>query len=200
MKTKLLVVVAVTIFSVMAAVAIAGIPSSRASVPDIAPEPASVSIETTTTSTSPPQTTTTAEALEEETEAPTTAPDPTTTTNPTTTSTTTLAEELPIERGLVAVVVANGAAVSGVARETADQLAAFGYLDIRSTDGTEIVERSAIYAAPGLESEAERIALDLLIDPRQVFPLSLTPGLTVLPDGGLDSDLIVYLGVDVDNR
>lgn len=76
----------------------------------------------------------------------------------------------------------------------------FGYLDIRSTDGTEIAERSAIYMAPGLEAEAERLALDLSINPTQVCPLGRTPELTVLADGGLEADLIVYLGVDIDDR
>ena len=206
MKSKLLVFVAVTVLSVLAAVAIAGIPSSSAAVDDVP-----TSTPSTEPTTIPPAATdtTTTEVLDESavTEPPPTDPEPAVTTAGTdsvesgpidSTDTDPSGSEpvasRPVDRNSVDVLVANGAAVAGLAGETADSLVDFGYLRVRFTDGSEILESSAVYATPGLEAEAERLAIDVGIDPSQVFPMSLSPELTEL----FETDLLVYLGVDAE--
>jgi len=203
MRTKYLVIVGVTIISVLAAVAITGIPSSSSTDLDDVPPPVSA---TTTASTSAPSTSTSSPAPSEDPDAPVTDPsapdteppatDPAATDPPPTDPSDTELEPARVDRAALEVVVVNGAGFAGVARETSDELIVLGYEDVRTTDGAEIVEATGVYAKPGLETEAERLATDLGIDSSFVFPLSATPEII----NPVDADMIVYLGIDIDER
>lgn len=205
MRTKYLVIVAVTILSVLAAVAIAGVPSSGSADPDAFVPPESTTTLTSTTALTTPstapddeETVPTTDATPPDTDPPATEPavsDPPATEPPDTGAPTTEVEAS-VDRDSLEVVVVNGAAVGGVARETADELIDLGYVNVRTTDGAEIVEASAVFTSPGLDAEARRLATDLGINPSLVFPVSAIPDL-ISP---VDADLVVYLGIDVADR
>ncbi len=227
MSSKIWVFLAVTVISIGAGVAVAGIPSGRsvelAEIPTSVATDVAVSTDVPVDTDAPPATT--ANTASTEPDVDTTEPDTETTepdtastepdvdtTEPDTTepiettvpeTTTTVTEPAteatpttrpPVERIQLSVAVANGASIAGVARSTADRLEATGYPDIRTLDGAETVERSVVYAAPGLQAEAEQLAVDMGIDVSLVFPLSTVPPLL---GELLDEQLVVYLGIDV---
>lgn len=195
MSSKVLVFLAVTLVSIGAAVAIAGIPHSRsAELRDVTTATtvnASTNSDAPLVTDAPPATTGTTIS----TTAPgaTMTPAISTTEAPTTTAATSTTLP-PVDRSELSIVVANGASVPGVAGETADRLLEIGYNAVRTLDGTETFERSTVFAAPGLQSEAEQLAIDVGIDTTLVFPISAAPELF----GSYEEPLLVYLGADVD--
>ena len=115
----------------------------------------------------------------------------------TTTSTapapTTTVVELP-DRSTIAVTVANGAGIGGVASRTVQRLADIGYVDAAARDGLVSVETTAVYAAADLADVAERLANDLGLPDSVVAPLVDAPAV----DTTDEPSLVVYLGADVD--
>lgn len=206
MRTSLWAYAAVTVLSVGAGVAIAGIPGPGsdldAGAPDVsntvapadtvdsessvaATQPATT-LATTTTTVAPATTLAPATTAEPAVTDPTTTNAPTTTISPVTTT-------LP-PRDALAIVVANGAGFAGVAGRTAAVLEELGYVDVRTLDGDEIFGASVIYAGAGLQDVAQRLATDLGIDPALVFPLPTAPGVSGLDD----EQLLAYMGADAD--
>ncbi|MFK7917849.1 MAG: LytR C-terminal domain-containing protein [Ilumatobacter sp.] len=116
------------------------------------------------------------------------------TTTTTTTSTTTTTTMPLADRTSLNIVAANGANVGGAASAASAALEAAGYGDVISADGTDIVDVTVIFAAEGLQGEAERLAADTGVDPALVFPLSGAPGVASLDE---DIQIVVYLGRDV---
>ncbi len=184
MRTQVWVYVAVAALSLVAAVAIAGLPSSEAREPTIEP-PASTEASTTTVAV-PATEPAAEETTPEVTEAPTT-----TTTTSTTTSTVPI-----VDRADVVVVVANGADVGGAATRTSGVLEEAGYIDVRTFDGEEIVEATIVFADDSVGAEAARLASDLGIDEGLTLPLETAPAVPGLPDS---VQLLVYLGRDVES-
>ncbi len=189
MKHQWVAYAIVALLSVGAGVAIAGLPNNEPVDPTIIPptttERPTPTLATTTipatTSTSAPPATTGAPA--------TTAPD--TSVAPSTTVAPTTVPELP-PRSDFSVAVANGADIGGIATATADQLESLGYVDVAALDGTQIVEFTVVYFAPGLEAAAIRLADDLGANPDLRAPLNEAPPV----NGSNDVQLLAYLGQD----
>lgn len=118
--------------------------------------------------------------------APTTA-SPTTVPIAATTTTTTVPD-----RSSVRVVVANGAAVGGLAVDVASLLREAGYANVVATNATGTVPTSTVYYTPGFEREARQVAADLGLSTVAVEPL---PDLAVsLRDD--EGDVVAVLGID----
>lgn len=203
MRTQVWVYIAVTVLSIGAAVAIAGLPSSSS---------------TELTIVAPAATTTTVPVLLEDgtlietvpsaeeavAESPTSDPVADTSTSSTTTTTTTTSTtttSLPATTTTVAlparatldVAVANGAGFTGVATATAEQLEELGYVDVRAVEGSDIRELTVVFSAEGLADVARRLATDLGVDPDLVFPLEDSPNVPSLRE----ERIIVYIGRDI---
>lgn len=181
MKNQALVYVLVAVISLAAGVAIAGAPESVA-----VPATITTIVEPTTTTTEPAATTTAVPTTEPE----VAATEPEVATTETTTSTTTT-EPAPDPADIVVVAV-NGAGTQGLASDVRDQLVFFGYTQARATDGTTLVDETAIYYFDGFEAEAAEIARFLEIDPETIRPIAEAPEFATL-DG---DQVAVYLGRD----
>lgn len=92
----------------------------------------------------------------------------------------------------VVVVVANASDTLGLASQTIDDVAEFGYVFVIKTDGLQESEHTAVYFAEGYEGEAERLADQLGVDRRLVAPL---PDEQILK-GTSDPDVVLWLGND----
>jgi hypothetical protein len=197
MKSKLLVVGALTVASIGAGVAIAGVPASSDVDPDLTLP--TTDVETPPASTSTEQPTSTESIRDNEEAASGTAvitEAPATTSVPTTTLAVTITVPELTDRADLQVIVANGAAIQGAASETADTLLEVGYSDVIVADGSDIAVLSVVYIAPSLDAEGRRLAIDLGIDPSLVRPIDAAPAIDPLSD----PQILVYLGVDVENR
>lgn len=183
----------VALLSVVAGVAVAGVPGTGSADPTIVvpastdPPPTTI---TPTTEPAPPVT---------DVAATTTTTDETTTTVPESTTTeaaatsTTAPEPVLPERSALDVVVANGANIGGIASATSQDLEDAGYVDVRATDGTDIVFFTIVYYEEGFQGSAERLADDLGLPATSTGPMSDAPDVI----GGLDGEvLLVYLGSD----
>lgn len=197
MKHEWVVYAVLAVLSVGAGLAIAGLPSSppvdpTIVVPDSTLPPVETDAGETTVVTevavTEPTSTTIAESTTSVAETTTTEALPETTT---TTSTTTV-PPLP-ERSTVDVVVANGANIGGIASATASRLEELGYVDVRPTDGTEIVFFTIVYYVDDALPLAERLAADLDLPATSIAPLAEAPDII----GDLQGEsLLVYLGSD----
>lgn len=190
MKYEWLAYVIVAVLSAGLAVAITGVPSSESAGATIVPPETTVPLEPA------PVLTTVADV--EASDPPETTAAPTTTTAPATTvpaetTTTTTLPPLP-DRSELAVVVANGAGVGGLAGSTAEALEEQGYVDVSRTDGTEVVDVTTVYFFDTFEASAARLAVDLGLDPTAIAPVITAP--EVLGTAIDDADLLVYLGTD----
>ena len=216
MSSKIWVFLAVTLVSIGAGVAVAGIPArNSADLSDLTSVPSVAVTATSVESTSPPTPAPSPETstpIVEETTPDTATSEPestepaTTTTEPSESLPDTIAESTdttvaasPTTRPAIArtelpIVVVNGAGIAGVARQTADALQGLGYPPVRTLDGLEIVGATAVFAATGFQAEAEQLAIDAGLDPGSVFPISAVPAFS----GGEDEPLILYLGTDVE--
>ena len=188
MKHEWLADLIVAVLCILAGLAIAGLPNSASVdativVPEttVAPEPEPIPTTLPPVVTDPPETT-----------APPTTQPPATTEAPTTT--TTVAEPPLPDRSELAVVVANGADIGGIAGDTAAALQVIGYVDVSATDGTEIAPFTVVYFVEGFEPSAVRLAVDLGIDPGAIGPIENAP--EVLGTNVDDADLLAYLGID----
>ncbi len=183
MKNPWLVYVTVAVISALAGIAIAGLPNTVGTdATIIVPE---VTTSTTTTSTSEPDpepAPTTIEAERAQTTTTTEAAETTTTTEP----------ESEIDRAIIEVVAVNGASIGGLATRIRDELRDLGFERASSADGTEIVDETVVYFAPGFEAEAVEVAEALNLELRDVKPIEDAPSFD-LDD---DDQVAVYLGRD----
>jgi hypothetical protein len=209
MSSKIWVFLAVTLVSIGAGVAVAGIPSrDSADLSDLTSVPSLTVTATSVESTPAPSPATVDETtpVSATTEPEPTAPDTTSTTAaPSESLPDTIAESTdttvvaspttraPVARTELPIVVVNGAGIAGVARRTADALQDLGYPPVRTLDGIQIVGATAVFAAAGFQAEAEQLAIDAGLGPGSVFPISAVPEFS----GGEDEPLILYLGADV---
>lgn len=213
MKTQVWVYVVVAVLSLGAGVAIAGVPTFEERDPTIQ----SLTESTTTTTTieaqlseSPESTTEPASddddaatgAVDSETSTTegvaatttstsTTSTSTTTTTSTSTTTTTTLP---PAAKDTLRVAVANGAYVGGAATNGSNALEDAGYVNVGSFDGLELRDVTILFAAGGLQSEAERLAEEIGVDIGLIFPIETAPGVDSLDE---NVQILVYLGRDV---
>ena len=97
------------------------------------------------------------------------------------------------ERSELNVAAANGADVAGAALRMATQLEELGYVDVLPTNGSDIVEFTAVYYANGFEESALRLAEDLDLLPDFVGQIENAPS---VPDLPADVELLVYIGRD----
>jgi hypothetical protein len=201
MKRMWMVYGASALVAVGAGVAIAGVPSNGSSggaIADLPVMPATTTLAMPTTAvpttavpadtTVPPETTTTT----------TTTP---TTTTPTTTTVapgTDPADDVPpgtpaatVDRANLAVDVANGLAVTGLASQAASALESLGYVGVGAAN-TAVVEVSRVYFAPGFEGEAVRLAGDAGLPAASIAPIAEAP--PIEPTRLLE--LLVVLGTD----
>ncbi len=177
----------VAVLSIGAGVAIAGVPTSGGADPTIVPPSTTEATGLEAVATTVPLETTT---LPTET---TTLPPETTTNATETTTTTTVPEPTLPDRSEEVVVVANAASIGGLASSTVARLEELGYVDVRATDGSDIVDTTVVYFADGFEASAARLAVDLGVEPTAIEPIILAPDIV----GGLDGEsLLAYLGVD----
>lgn len=194
MKTQVWVYIVVAVLSLGAGVAIAGVPQAVDRAPTIQPRSNTT---TNTTSAVPPLEASENEgdedaALGDDETVTTDAPVETTAT--TTTSTTTTTTVPLAERDALNVAVANGAAVGGAASSGSVSLETAGYTGITMYDGTEIRGLTIVFAAEGLQAEAERLAEEIGIDLDLIFPIESTPDVGSSIE---NVELMVYLGRDV---
>lgn len=118
----------------------------------------------------------------------TSAPESSSTPSTSTTSTT-----VPVvDRGSVAVVVANAADVRGIAAATVDRLRVYGYSAVTAVDATDVAPFTLVYFAPGFESAAERLALDLALPATAVAPIEQVPAL----EDDAPAQLVLVVGTD----
>lgn len=110
-----------------------------------------------------------------------------------TTDVATTARALP-DRTEVEVSVVNGADIAGVGRRTTLEMNDLGYLDVILFDGTEIVDRSAIFVSSEWRPVGLLIAEEIGISEDDVLPIDSAP--TV--DGLGETPVIVYLGRDAE--
>jgi hypothetical protein len=188
MKHQWVAYAIVAVLSIGAGVAIAGAPSSS----NVAPTIVVAALPATTVQ----PTTTVAEVAATDPVVPTSTDAPTTTVAPATTvapePTTTVPEPVP-DRSEVAVVVANGADIGGIASATANDLEDLGYVGVRVRDGTDIVPLTIVYYVDGFELSAARLAIDLGLEPSAILPIADAPDII----GELqDGSLLAYLGSD----
>jgi len=195
MKHPWLAYVIVALLAIGAGVAIAGLPNS-------APEAATIvlSTESEVPETSVSEVVATTESpntteveTTDSTTTSTTSTTSTSTTTPTSSTTSTVEPaDLPDRADIIAV-TANGTGRSGVAAANAARLEAVGYTDVRPRDGTEVVEFTIVYYAPGFEAAAARMAADLELLPEFIGPLEEAPEVLSLP---ADAQLVAYIGID----
>lgn len=186
MRNQWLAYVIVAVLAIGAGLAIAGLPSSE-TVDGTITVPSSTEVTTTL----PPATTEPAPAPETTEPVETTEPPVEITT---TTTSSTVPDDLPARED-VAVVVANGADVGGLATRTANDLRDLGYEDVTPTDGEESTDETVVYFDDGFEGAAERMVADLGIEPGlgAIQPIIVAPPIS---DDVDPIDLLVYLGQD----
>lgn len=189
-RSKLLLVL-VAVVSLLAGIAITGIPES---VPDdvISSQiaaPASTSTTTAaarTTSTTTATTTTTTETTSTTPTTSSTAPSAAATTVAVGTTTTLVAESA------LRVVVVNAGGPAGIATRTANDLRAGGYATVVTADALRPQPSSVVAFAPGFEAEARRLAVALGMTTSQVVPRTVEQ----ISANDRPSDLLVLLGAD----
>ncbi len=71
-----------------------------------------------------------------------------------------------------------------------------GYSDVIVANGSDIAVLTVVYIAPSLNADGRRLAIDLGIDPSFVRPIDEAPAIDPLSD----PQILVYLGIDVENR
>lgn len=212
MKTQVWVYVVVAVLSLGAGVAIAGLPTFEDREPTIQPPTETTTTTTTTTSTVAPSTTeapavesddVTSESListgddesddeADENDAPEEPAVTEAATETSTTTTTTVPTPL-AQRDELDVVVVNAAERAGVASLGSDLLEEVGYVDVGAFDGSEIFDVTVVFAAGGVQGEAERLAQEVGIQPDLIFPIDTAPTVSRLRDG---VQLMVYVGRD----
>lgn len=186
MKNPWLVYAVVAVVSIGAGVAIAGRPATFSTDATIvAPSTTAAPVVTL-----PPATVPSTTAVPEP--VTTDAPVESTTTVAETSTTSTSTTLPPIVKADVGVVAVNGAGVSGLASRTRDQLVDLGYSAARATDGSDIVDETAVFFFEGFEREAGEVALDLGIDPFRSRPMSEAPDFGLLSG----DQVAVYIGRD----
>jgi hypothetical protein len=191
MKHPWLAYVIVALLSIGAGVAIAGLPDGTSAAATIIPPTTTEAPATTTTTTTDAPATTT-EAPAPTTTEPDDADSATDTTVPGDEATDTLPAELP-DRDEIIAAAANGSNVAGAAARAVTLLTELGYVGVLPLNGSDIVEFTTIYYAPGLEEAAARMADDLDLLPEFVAPLADLPAVTDLP---ADVELVAYIGRD----
>ncbi len=191
MKHQWVAYAIVAFLSVGAGVAIAGLPDDQPVDPTIIPpttteRPTPTLAPTTVPPATDPPATTSPPATEAGADTTATTLVPATTVPPTT-----IGDGLPA-RAELAVAVANGADVEGLATGTAGDLETLGYVDVAALDGTLVADFTVVYFTPTLEDAAIRLAEDLGANPDLRAPLSEAP-----PVDGLNNvQLLAYLGAD----
>lgn len=198
MKHPWLAYAIVSLVSIGAGVAIAGLPDNTSA--DVILVPVTTEPPAPTTTEEPSPATTTTEPAPETTEASaattTTEPAPEATeasANTTKPDTTDPAPgEIP-DRSEMIVAAANGANVAGAAARAAVLLEELGYSDVLPLNGTDIVEFTVVYYADGFQEAGLRMAEDLDLLPEFVAPLDEVPAVIDLPD---DVELLAYIGRD----
>lgn len=112
-----------------------------------------------------------------------------TTTQPVATTTTLAPTREPSE---VAVLVANGTEIRGLAGSNTEALQGAGYATLPPTDTTtKPIETSVAQYAEGYQADAQAVAVTLGLDPAAVQPLEAPP----VPDPA-GANVVVLLGVD----
>jgi hypothetical protein len=201
MKHPWLAYLIVGLLSVVAGVAIAGLPDNVSGDATIIPPITTMAADTTvpgTTEATATVATTAPDTNDSDTnESDTTIPD--TTGAPTTVADTAAPDttdsvtgDVP-DRSELNVVAANGANIAGAALRMTVRLEELGYVDVLPRDGTDIVEFTTIYFADGFEEAALRLADDLELLPFFVAPIAAMPPVIDLP---ADVELVTYIGPD----
>lgn len=195
-------VIAVAALGVGLGVAIAGLPDDvddpfRTPATTVADAAGSTSV-LPTVPTTPAPTTTAVTTTAAPTTAPPTTPAPTDPpatepppTEPSPTDAPPVADEL-VDRAAVRIVLANGDGRFNLVGINAARLRLLGYVTIDQTDVTARPPQTIIFARPGFEDEAVRLAEDLQTPFAAIEPLPPTP-VTVNDELG---DLIAVLGPD----
>lgn len=178
MRTTRIAFVATGLLALGAGIAIAGLPGPAPEAIVISPDRV-----TTTTATLPPP-------VEPGPDTTTTTVTTTTTTTPPTTTPPTTVPLL--DRADLVVVVANGTGRGGVAAGTIDQLRPSGYDEMFPVDAVQTQPTSGVFHQPGLEGEAERLALDAGLDVGAIAPADAAPAVT----GNNVFDLLLVVGRD----
>ena len=119
----------------------------------------------------------------------TTTTSPPATLRPTTSPTTTVPAR---DRALVRVVVANGSARAGVARELAAAIRPLGYESMFATTATATRSVTTVYYREGFAPEARQLAADLGVPDAVIEPLADRE----LSNNDVAGDVIAVLGVD----
>jgi hypothetical protein len=186
----------VGLLSVGAGIAIAGLPDNVSGDATIIP-PTTVASDLTGPETTVPVTTVPPTTQPRATALDTTVPDttePNTTDLDATESDTTESDAAPLPgRSELRVIAANGANIAGAALRMTERLQAIGYVDVLPLNGSDIVDFTTVYFVEGFEDAALRLAEDLELLDVFVAPIENSPSVEMLP---LDSELLVYIGVD----
>ena len=198
MKPSVLALIGAVVLSVVAAVAIAGVPagSSDSIVIDAPATTAPTTVLPTPAVPTPTPATSPATSLAdaggpETTVVPPNGPSTTDADRPPTTDA--VPEAAP--RGDVAVAVANAANRGGLASRTAARLRELGYVDVRTADSVTLVPVVA-YFADGFELEAVRLLEDLEVGNGTVAPLADAPSVNPAPG---DVAILFVLGTESPN-
>ncbi|MEO1058450.1 MAG: LytR C-terminal domain-containing protein [Actinomycetota bacterium] len=189
MRTSWIVYAVLAVLGVCAGLLVAGIPDRQASdqvvVAGSVVAPSTEALATEPEVTISPSPTTTA--------APTTTSAPPTTAAPTTTAAPPPAEPPPIDRASVALVVANGSTIGGIAGTTADAASELGWTNVSIGDGTEVFGGTVVYFVDGFGDAANQLAADLGLE-GFVVPIDGAPALQ--GDALEGAQVLLYLGND----
>ncbi len=171
MKRSWVALLTISLLSLLAGVAIAGLPTSvddtitPATTTTVAADP-TTTVALTTTTTAPAITTTSAASS--------------TTSTP------------PIDRASFRVVAANGTATIGFAGRTAEQLQALGYTQVTPTDTLRPAAVTTIFYRPGFAAAAAQVATDLGLPATAVAELT-----DPVSQADADGDVVAALGDDL---